>query len=384
MIRITPSYKLILTLFVSVFFAGCADEDDIYMPNPLVDLDNQFDTDVIWSTSIGDGSIDKTVKLEPVYSDGKIFVADNSGVVAAVDPKNGKLLWETDLETEIGGGPAVLGDILAVGAQQGEVIVLDATSGKVKWRKELPSEIISKPAIGEGHVVVNSVDGKTTALSAENGERKWVYDQTIPSLTLRGNSSPVIVGGGVISGFSNGKLVVFILQNGIVAWEKLISAPIGRSEIQRLVDIDIQPQVYGEHIYVASYNGNLADINARSGEVFWQRELSTYQEISVTDLLLLVTHDNSHVSAVNRGNGVTIWTEKSLYRRILTTPVLVGDYVVVADFEGYLHWLSKKDGQVLSREEIDSDGISAKPLVIDDKIILLAQSGTLYAVRKEK
>jgi len=371
-------------LIVGLFLSGCSSDDvDIYEPASLVDLDNQFEIKTLWSTQIGDGTTDTTVKISPVFAYNKIFVADNSGTVAAVNPVDGSILWSIDLEVEIGGGPAVAGKMVAVGTQKGELVILDAENGELKWRKSVSSEIISSPAIGDDAVVVNSVDGKISAFELQSGEQKWIYEQSIPSLTLRGNSSPVIQSGGAISGFSNGKIAVFILENGRMAWEKTITAPIGNSEIQRLVDVDIQPLVIGQDIYVASYNGNLAKLNAQNGETIWQRELSTFQELSASELLILVTHENSFVSGINRTNGVNLWTQKALYRRQLTAPAVIDKYLVVADYEGYLHWLTRNDGALVSREQIDSDGISAAPLVVDSKIILLSHSGELYAVARK-
>ncbi|MGX5174766.1 outer membrane protein assembly factor BamB [Aliikangiella sp. IMCC44653] len=367
-----------------VLVSGCSDEVDIYQPDPLVDLENQFETKTLWSVSVGDGDDDKTLKLMPVYNYGKIFVADGSGMVSAVDPANGKLLWQVELDEKLGGGPAVANNLIAVGTQSGQLIVLSAEDGSIMWRKDVSSEVVSAPDIGDGAVVVRTVDGKITAFNAEDGEQMWLYDQVMPSLTLRGESAPVIIGGGVIAGFSNGKIAVFLIQNGRVAWEKTVASPIGHSEIQKLVDVDIKPLVFGGNIFVAAYNGNLMNIQANNGEIIWQRELSSYQDLSIDELMLLVTHENSHVSAINQTNGELLWTQKSLHRRQLTTPVAIGDEVVVADFEGYLHWLSRKDGSMLSRESIDSAGISAAPLVIDDKIILYSHDGTLYAVKKEK
>ncbi|MET1256259.1 outer membrane protein assembly factor BamB [Aliikangiella maris] len=371
-----------LLLLTALIVAGCSDEVDIYEPDPLVDLDNQFETKVLWKTSIGDGTNDKTVKLSPVYAYQKIFVADGSGNVAAVNPDNGEVIWQTELNTVIGGGPAVANNIVAVGTTQGEVIVLNAADGTEKWRRAVSSEIITSPAVGDGYVVVRSVNDKLTAFDAESGEQQWLHDQTMPSLTLRGDSSPVIVGGGVISGFSNGKLAVFLLDSGRLAWEKTITAPVGYSEIQKLVDVDVKPLVSGTNVYVAAYNGNLTSIEASNGQAIWQRELSTFQEITLSELILLVTHENSHVSAVDKSNGVILWTQKALHRRQLSAPESIGDNVVVTDFEGYLHWLSRKDGTLVSREHIDSDGISAVPLVIDNKVILFGHSGNLYAVAK--
>jgi len=372
-----------VALIAALVLSGCSDDVDIYEPDPLVEIDNQFDTDEIWSTGIGDGNPDPTVKISPVYAYDKIYVADGSGVVVAVDPDQGDIIWRNELEVPVGGGPAVANKLVAVGTQQGELIVLDADSGQEKWRKPVSSEVLSSPAIGEGFVVVRTVDGKITAFDAESGEQKWIYDQSMPSLTLRGESSPIIVGGGVISGFSNGKLAVFILQNGRIAWEKTITAPVGHSEIQKLVDVDVKPVLSGSDVYVASYNGNLVKIDASKGEIKWQRELSTFTEMTVSELLLLVTHENSHVSAVDRSNGMILWTQKALNRRQLTAPAAVGEHIAVADFEGYLHWLSRKDGIMVSRDHIDSAGFASEPLVIDDKLILLSHSGTLYALKKK-
>jgi len=372
----------LIILVGSLLLSGCSDDEDFYAPDPLVDIDNQFKSHVVWSTSVGSGQDDLSVKIPPVYAYGKIYAVDAFGVVAAIDPKNGRKIWSKDFDLPIAGGPAVANKILAFGTSQGEVYALNAETGEKLWQAQVSSEIISTPAVGDGYVVVRTTDGKIFAFDGSSGEQKWFYDESIPSLTLRGNSSPVIFGGGVMAGFSNGKLAVFILENGQLAWEKRIATAIGGSEIQRLVDIDLQPQVVGSSIYIGSFNGNLASLNYRNGEFNWQRELSTYRDLAVGDLLLFATHENSYVSAVNRSNGVIIWTQKDLHRRQLTAPAVVDGYVVVADFEGYLHWISQKTGKIVSRTSIDSSGFSSRPLVIDNTLILYSKDGSLYAIKK--
>jgi len=378
-------FSVFLFLVASLLLSGCSDDDDadLYEPDPLVDIDNQFEIKTLWSTSVGDGIDDQALKISPVFAYKKIYVADTTGKIVAINPDNGKQIWESDFELAIAGGPAVASKIVVVGTLQGEVLAVDAETGKEKWRAQVSSEVISSPAIGDGFVAVRTVDGKIYAFDAATGEQKWFYDESIPALTLRGNSSPVIANGGVISGFSNGKLAVFVLSNGQIAWEKKIATPIGSSEIQRLVDVDLQPLIVGSSIYIGAFNGNLAALDFRKGEFMWQRELSTFQDMAVGDLFLFVTHENSHLSGVNRTNGVIIWTQKELNRRQLTAPGVVGDYLVVSDYEGYVHWLSKKTGKIVSREHIDSSGIAATPLVIDDKVILYARDGSLVAIEKE-
>jgi len=369
-------------LIASLLMVGCSEDEDLFAPDPLVDIDNKFKVKTLWTTSIGDGIGEKSVKISPVFAYDKIFIADTNGIVAAIDPTNGKKIWEVDYDLSIAGGPAVASKLLAFGTSQGLVVVADAETGQEKWRAQVSSEIISSPAVGGGYVAVRTVDGKIYAFDATSGEQKWFYDESLPPLTLRGNSSPVISSGGVISGFSNGKLAVFILDNGQLAWEKKIATPIGSSEIQRLVDVDLQPLIVGNAIYIGSFNGNLASLDFRSGEINWQRELSTFQDMAVGDLLLFATHENSHVSAINRTNGVIIWTQKGLTRRQLTAPGAIGDYVIVADFEGYVHWISKKTGIIESRVHLDSSGIAASPLIVEDKAILYTRDGTLIAIKK--
>jgi len=370
----------VILLVTSLLISGCSDDDeeDIYLANPLVDIENQFAIKTLWSTDVGDGIGERAVKISPVYAYEKIYVADSNGKIVAVDSTNGKKIWEKEFDI-----PAVANKLVAVGTSQGEVLVVEAESGTEKWRAQVSSEIISSPAIGDGHVAVRTVDGKIYVFDAETGKEKWFYDESLPPLTLRGNSSPIIAGGGVISGFSNGKLMVFILANGQLAWEKRIAVPIGSSEIQRLVDVDLQPLVVGSSLYIGSYNGNLASLDIKNGEFNWQRELSTFQDIAASDLLLFATHENSHLSGINRSNGVIIWTQKDLYRRQLTSPGVVGNHAVVADFEGYVHWLSIKTGKIESRKHIDSSGIAANPLVIEDKVILYTRDGSLVAIKKQ-
>ncbi len=375
-------FKSLILLLTLTLVVACSDDEDIYEPDPLVDISNQFDVKQLWSTHIGGGIGDKSVKISPVFAYDKIYVADSEGKIAAINPNNGRKIWQKDYELPIAGGPAVGNKILAVGSSQGEVLVVDAETGNEKWRAQVSSEIISSPAIGDGYVAVRTVDGKIFVFDGNSGTQAWFYDESLPALTLRGNSAPIISNGGVISGFANGKLAVFILASGQLAWEKKIATPIGSSEIQRLVDVDLQPVVVGSSIYIGAFNGNLASLNMKNGEFNWQRELSTFQDMAIGDLLLFAVHDNSHVSAVNRQNGVIIWTLKDLNRRQLTAPAVIGDNIVVSDFEGYVHWISTKTGKVQSRHHIDSSGVAANPLVIDDKVIFYTRDGSLVAVKK--
>ncbi|MCO7227444.1 outer membrane protein assembly factor BamB [Pleionea sp. CnH1-48] len=379
------NWKTLSALLVasSLLLTGCGADEDELVPNPLPEIEATVEFEKVWDISVGSGVDERLLKLSPAYGYNKIYAADVDGVVKAINPENGDTVWERELEADISGGVSVGNLHVAVGTRDGQIILLDAETGEDKWQAQTSSEIISAPAIDDGYVVVRTVDGMIYTYAVDSGERQWFYDKTLPSLTLRGTSAPVISRGAAISGFANGKVGVFLLDGGRLAWEKQISAPSGRSELERIVDVDAQPLVFGSTLYAASYNGNVISIELRSGETLWQRELSTFRDMSIHSQLLLVAHDNSYVSALNRNSGAILWTQKDLFLRNLSKPVAFGGHVVVGDYEGYLHILDKDTGQLIGQESVSSSGIIANPLVLDDKLVILTRDGDLIAYKKQ-
>ena len=371
---------------VLLIMSGCSwfgdDEDDAFHPADLPDINKQFSASYRWSAQVGDGVGEFYNKLSPVVYAGKVIAADSKGLVKAFDITNGNEIWRTEVGAELFGGVAAGGGIIAVGSTDAEVIVLDATTGVEKWRNLVSSEIISAPGIGEGKVLSRTIDGKLFAMDAETGERVWLYDRTVPALTLRGTSSISIGRGAVVTGFSNGKVALFLLDTGQAVWEKRVASSSGRSELDRVVDADATPVIVGESVYAVTFNGNLAAYNMRDGEVLWQRELSSYQNMSVTGLLISVTDARSNVKVMDRRTGGTLWTQSSLVDRRLTASVAFGDYYVAGDYEGYLHWFDQSEGRLVSRNSLGGGGIVADPVVVGDSMYIYTRNGRLYAFSK--
>ncbi|WMS88856.1 outer membrane protein assembly factor BamB [Pleionea litopenaei] len=384
---------------------GCGDENEV-LPNPIPSVvETKVRYDELWSITVGDGVQDEFLKLHPAESYGKIFIADVSGKLMAIDPEKGSKVWQTTIEQRISAGVTVANRIAVVGTREGQVMAFDVESGEQLWTSQLSSEVIASPAVGDGYVVANTVDGKIVALDASSGEQKWFYDRTLPALTLRGTSSPVIALGAAISGFANGKVGVFLLENGQLAWERQITTPSGRSDLERLVDVDGQPVVFGSTLYATSFNGNIMALELRSGEPLWSRELSSYQDIEVDNQTLLVTQDNGYVTSMNRNNGVLLWTQKALFLRQTTSPTAFGDHIVVGDMGGYLHMLDKASGQLIGQLNINSSinytdcydsaeacrfhnheeyGVATKPFIVDDKLVVLTRNGHMIAYKQRK
>ena len=370
---------------VLLLMTGCSAfsaKDNADPPAELVDLEPQLEIKELWDRSF-EGSDEAFLKLVPALDETRLYVAEPSGEVSALDPQTGKILWSVDLDVPISGGPGANEGLVAVGTQEAELIVLNAEDGSERWRQRVSSEVLSVPAIGRGRVVSRTIDGRITAFSADDGEQRWVYDRSVPVLTLRGDGSPLLHEGQVLVGFANGKLVALDTNSGSPNWEALIAAPSGRTELERVVDIDAELKLVEGTVYAAAYHGELAAVSEISGVVLWRRELSSHAGLDADWRQLFITDETDHLWSLDTTNGATLWQQKALHARRLSAPAMVEGNLVVGDFDGYLHWLSQYDGRLLARERVGGDAIRVQPLVRDGIVYVFDQDGTLTALRAE-
>jgi outer membrane protein assembly factor BamB len=385
-----PVTLRLLALSLVLLLAGCGSMDPLKLledapnvdpPAELVDLNSTISVREIWSTSVGSGSSRDRVKLVPYVHGGRVYVADREGVVKALDSASGRVIWSVEKEgLEISGGPGAGEGLVLVGTSNGEVVALSQQDGSEKWRARVSSEVLSVPKAGKGMVVVHTIDGKLYAMNASDGKMAWVYDRSIPVLTLHGNSSPVISGSAVICGFASGKLIAFDLVSGQQMWESTIAVPTGRSELERMVDIDGDPVLRNDMVYVATYQGQLAAVSRDSGDVIWRRKLSSYAGLGADLRNLYVSDAEDKVWAIDPKNSSSLWKQSKLHGRRLSAPAVLGKYVVVGDFEGYLHWMSPEDGSLVGRIRVGDDPITNPPVVDGNVAYVLGDGGELAAI----
>ena len=372
---------------------GCSssdDEDELVLP----EIVNQFETKVIWQESIGDGVEHYFSRLTPAVYKDRVFVANRAGKVEALSLENGNTLWETDvrenltfwpwqsdISAKLSGGILQAYGKIFIGSEHGYLVALDRETGDVVWRKKVPGEVLAKPAAGDGLIYVNLGSGKLLALHPDTGEERWSHEQEVPALTLRGQSSPTVANGGVLVGLETGKLSVLISDSGYSAWSAEIATPKGASEFERLVDVDTQPLISGPYAYAIAYNGNLAAVDIRSGNVVWKREYSSYREIAMDTQTIYVVDSNGVVYGLDKTSGIERWSQPALRGWYLTGPAVAGNYLAMGDQEGNLHWLNKESGELVSREDFDSSGFFIEPIVADDKLILYTRDGEVSAVK---
>ncbi len=382
MIRSLRLTGLIGVLAASLLLSSCSlfgDKDEEEKPKELVKLKDTIKVKKLWSTKVGGKSEYLLVGLRPIGDGNLIYAASQDGKVMAIDPDSGKSRWKSELDIELSAGPDVGEGVLALASKDGYIVALDANSGAELWRVYVGGETLAKPLISNDVVIVQTIDNRLIALARFDGKQRWEAKQSTPALTMRGASSPSLVGSSVVAGFDNGRLAAYKVDTGDVEWEVMLALPTGRSDLDRLSDIDGAIAVVGQDIYAAGYQGRISSIAAESGQVLWAREISSYKGAAADWNSIYTVKDDGEIIALTRANGAELWRNDDLLRRDPTLPTPFLTSVVVGDFEGYLHFFSGISGDALARLRFGSSAISINPLVVANRLYVQSDDGKVGA-----
>lgn len=365
--------KSSVLVFLVALLSACGifgDDEETEQPAELVNFDDEVNFRRLWSTSVGNGQGDKYNRLQPAIENGVIYVAANNGTVQALNLEDGRRIWQSRLAYFISGGVGLGDDYLYIGTEDASLIALDKSTGETAWIKNASSEVLSVPASDGNYLVVQSVDGRLTAYDATTGDQLWIYESTVPALSIRGTSSPIIINDFVLAGFENGDLVSLAIDNGTLNWNARVAVPTGRSEIERIVDVDAELLVDGGSVLVPSYQGFLSMINIATGQTQWRVEESSITGASIGFGNVYISDDRGHIKAYRRGaQEEQVWVNDQLDLREISKPVSFNNYIAVGDFEGYLHLLSQVDGRFVGRVRVDRNGLRS----------IQSRAGILYA-----
>lgn len=356
-------------------------DDDELEPAELLKFKAKVSIERLWSAKLGGESDFLRVALRPIGDGNRIYAASRDGNVSAFNPETGKQLWRTKLDTELSAGPGVGGDLVAVVTTDGYLVVLNAGDGRENWRSYVAGESLAVPLVRNELVIVQTVDNRLRAFSAFGGVARWTIEQSTPPLTLRGTAAPIPAGTNVVAGFDNGRVVAVNLESGNVEWETLLSPPTGRSDLDRLADVDGAMAIVGQDIYAAGYQGRIASIASESGQILWAREISSYTGVSADWNNIYTVQDGGEVIALSRRNGAEVWRQDALLRREPTLPVSFSTTVAVGDFEGYVHFFSNVDGEPVARVRVGSKAITSGPVVVANRLYVQSDAGTLAAFK---
>ena len=389
--------KLFVPGLISLaLLSGCSlfsSEEDVVKMSPLPKVENQFSPEKAWKTSVGDGIGEFYSNLHPAAQDGVVYAADRFGKVKAVDANSGKEVWSVNLAEKTGffsanrpallsGGVTVSGGHVYVGSEKAQVYALNTSDGTTAWQTRVAGEALSRPVVSDGVVLVHTSNGQLQALDENSGAVKWTVNLDMPTLSLRGESAPVVAYGAAVVGGDNGRVSAVLLNQGQMIWQQRISQAVGATEIDRLGDVDVTPVVVNGVVYALAWNGNLTALDLRSGQILWKRELGSVNDFIVDAGRIYLVDQSDRVLALSADGGVTLWTQYDLLHRNLTAPALFNGYLVVGDSEGYMHWIDTTNGLFVAQQEVDSSGFRTEPVVANDKLLIQAKDGTLYAITR--
>lgn len=373
--------RILAILGVALLLAACGAKDNTEPPAPLVEFTPKVKVQEVWSAGIGAGPDDILLGLVPAVDGGRVYTAGRDGEVSAYEVSSGKRLWRTETDLKLGGGPGVGDKLLVVGSTSGYVQALNADDGRKLWKHYVDGAVIAAPAVTNGVAVVRTADGHLVGLSAADGHQLWSVSRDVPRLTLRGNAAPVARGGVIYAGFDNGDLLAVQSRGGQVLWETPVATPSGENELQQLIDLDGRPAVGPGILYAVTYQGKLTALTANGGQPLWAVDMSSYNGVSTAGGRAYVTDEHSVVHALSAAGGEQAWKQAAMRARSLTRPTPFHGTVAVGDFEGYVHFLSQKTGDLVARVQADSARITAAPVVAGDTLLVLSDDGELVAYR---
>lgn len=353
-------------------------KDKSLEPTPLVQITPSVNVARLWGASIGGGEKALGMGQHPAIADGRVYAAAVDGGVHALDLKTGQSVWRYASELPLSGGPGAGEGLVVVGSLEGDVIALDAATGTEKWKAKVGNEVLAAPAIGGGTVYVHSNDGRVTAFDATTGERRWFHSVEVPVLTVRG-TGPVTVGPGIVFvGNDNGKLTALSATDGGVLWSTPVAEPDGRSELERMADVDGAVVIDNTMLYATSYKNHTIAIDGPSGQIVWDRENGGPRGLGLSNSAVVVTDPVGKVWALDKNSGASLWQQDGLAHRNTSAPAVQGDYAVVGDLEGVVHWLRLNDGAFAARAEIGGP-ITGQPVVFDGVVVVQTTEGQLAA-----
>ena len=362
--------------------AACSKDKSIDQPAKLTPLSASLRVQRVWTAAVDDKkAVALRLGLGLSVAGNRVYAAGHRGDVVAIDLTSGHVAWRARIRAPLSGGTAASGELVLVGSSDGQFFALNPADGAIRWKVRLNGEVLAPAAISERLIAVRTVDGKLHALSPADGHELWSQEQQVPRLSLRGTARPVIAGELVLCGFDNGKVLAANMNDGSVQWEATITPPHGRTELERLADIDSAVRVSGQDVYTVGFQGRVAMLALETGQIWWSHEASSYRGLTLDEDALYVATADGELVALKARTGAQIWRQKALLHRGLSPPAIMDNAVVAADFQGYVHWLDKASGALAARAATGKVRISTAPVVVGNMVLVINDRGQISAFR---
>lgn len=379
--------RLVHLLLVLFALSGCStvkstmkdwlgDKKNDMEPAKLVEFTETAKFQVRWHVDLGDSGASL---LQPALTANAIYGASGKGVLTRVDRATGKQVWRVESGVTASSGVGSGEGLVLIGSDKGDVLAY-GEDGKLRWKSKVSSEVLSAPQAAQGVVIVRSGDGRIAGLDAADGKRIWLYERSTPALVVRSHAGVTLQRGVAFAGFAGGKLAAMKVKDGSILWEASVSQPRGSTELERISDITSNPVADDEQVCAIAFQGRVACFDAAQGSPLWNREIGSDKGMMLLRKYLYLSDAHGSVMTLDKTSGSTLWKNEQLFMRDTATPYVLGDFVVVGDYEGYLHGMNRENGSFAARVKLDGSAIQAAPIGLDDGLLVQTRDGGLYSL----
>jgi outer membrane protein assembly factor BamB len=352
-------------------------DDGRYDPAPLTDYQAGISVRQVWSVSVGSGG---GLGFFPTVVGDAVYAAAPNGSIGKYDLLSGRALWHASAGTDLSAGAGSDGSTTVVATPSGAVIAFDDT-GKVKWKARATSEVNIPPIVGGGMVIVRSGDYRIQAFDLNSGDSLWSVQRPGPALALRTGAQMVMAEGLVIVGLPGGKIMAINTASGNVQWEGTVATPKGGSDLERLTDVVGSPRLAGPIMCAVAYQGRVVCFDvSQGGRPVWAKDFSSSAGLALDDRGLYVPDQNSLMYGFGLSNGESLWKQDALRNRHLTSPAVLSGAVVVGDYDGYVHFLSRTDGKLLARLSVGGGAIESPLQTTSQGVLVQTGNGNLVMI----
>ncbi len=365
-----------------LILAACSKDKDVDQPTKLTDINATIKAERAWTASVADkGAKPLRLGLGLSIDGNRVYAAGRKGEVAAFDLQSGRSLWRTKTKLALSGGPSSGAGLVVVGSTFGDLVALNSSDGAVRWKVRLNGEVLSAPAVSDRLIAIRTVDGKLHGISPKDGKEVWSQEQQVPRLSLRGTASPVMTGDLVLSGFDNGKVAAINANDGSVQWETTIAPAHGKTELERMDDVDSTVRVSGPDVYAIGFQGRISMLALDTGQTWWSHDASSFRALGLDDSSIYISTSDGEVVALRRRTGTELWRQKGLLHRRLSAAIETDTAIVTGDYQGYVHWLDKATGALAARASTGKVRISNSPVAAGNMVLVVNDAGKISAFR---
>ncbi|MBF0358668.1 MAG: outer membrane protein assembly factor BamB [Magnetococcales bacterium] len=392
--KIRFSFVIILT---ALLFSGCSympdwfwidDEEEISgykEPDPgrLVAIDEEWDRGI-------EGEPDEYMShpRQIAVTEEAVFVGTFEGLVVKVDKSRGKVIWESELDSSVSGGVATDGSRVFAGTVAGNMVALSRENGEKLWQSQVSTSVASAPLVVGGRVIFTTLNNRTYALDVNSGKLLWTHSSVPVALVVQGAATPTTNGRTVFVGYSTGEVFALNLREGKPLWGKNLSRLMGRSEIDRLHDVDGEVVVGPSgmdtpipKVYVVNHQGSVMGIQSNGGVEVWKSKFSAIRRPLLWGNQLFVVNVEGQIVSISAKDGLEVWRTR-ISDGYLSAPVRFGDQIIVGDSKGRLFSIDPASGRVTGLNHLN-DPIIATPVVDGSSLYIWTNEGDLIKYKAQ-